>query len=74
MLIVTLINLFITSGSAQLALMAPVVVPMMMYVGIAPDVTVLRVRTHLSSALVQDGRCGTLVSLVLSYTVCMLLG
>jgi len=38
-LMVTLINLFITSGSAQWALMAPVVVPMMMYVGIAPEVT-----------------------------------
>ncbi|PAT14705.1 p-aminobenzoyl-glutamate transporter [Corynebacterium sp. NML 120412] len=38
-LMVTLINLFITSGSAQWALMAPVVVPMMMYVGVAPEVT-----------------------------------
>ena len=38
-LMVTLINLFITSGSAQWALMAPVVVPMMMYVGISPEVT-----------------------------------
>lgn len=38
-LMVTLINLFITSGSAQWALMAPVVVPMMMYVNIAPEVT-----------------------------------
>ncbi|MDY5786192.1 AbgT family transporter [Corynebacterium sp.] len=36
---VTLINLLITSGSAQWALMAPVVVPMMMYVGISPEVT-----------------------------------
>ncbi|WKK61921.1 AbgT family transporter [Corynebacterium sp. P3-F1] len=38
-LMVALINLFVTSGSAQWALMAPVVVPMMMYVGIAPEVT-----------------------------------
>lgn len=38
-LMVALLNLFITSGSAQWALMAPVVVPMMMYVGIAPEVT-----------------------------------
>ena len=38
-LMVVLINLFITSGSAQWALMAPVVVPMMMYVGVAPEVT-----------------------------------
>lgn len=38
-LLVALINLFITSGSAQWALMAPVVVPMFMYVGISPEVT-----------------------------------
>lgn len=38
-LMVALINLFITSGSAQWALMAPVVVPMMMYVGTSPEVT-----------------------------------
>ena len=38
-IMVALVNLFITSGSAQWALMAPVVVPMMMYVGIAPEVT-----------------------------------
>lgn len=38
-LMVTLINLFITSGSAQWALMAPVVVPMMMYVNVSPEVT-----------------------------------
>ena len=38
-LMVTLINLFITSGSAQWALMAPVVVPMMMYVDVSPEVT-----------------------------------
>lgn len=33
------LNIFITSGSAQWALMAPVVVPMMMYVGVSPEVT-----------------------------------
>ncbi|MDO4928947.1 MAG: AbgT family transporter [Corynebacterium sp.] len=38
-LMVAGLNLLITSGSAQWALMAPVVVPMMMYVGIAPEVT-----------------------------------
>ncbi|MDO5031288.1 AbgT family transporter [Corynebacterium sp.] len=38
-LMVALINLLLTSGSAQWALMAPVVVPMMMYVGVAPEVT-----------------------------------
>ena len=38
-LMVSVINLLLTSGSAQWALMAPVVVPMMMYVGISPEVT-----------------------------------
>ncbi|WP_423767048.1 AbgT family transporter [Corynebacterium falsenii] len=37
--LVALINLFITSGSAQWALMAPIVVPMFMYVGYSPEVT-----------------------------------
>lgn len=36
---VAVLNLFITSGSAQWALMAPVIVPMMMYVGISPEVS-----------------------------------
>lgn len=38
-LMVALLNLFITSGSAQWALMAPVIVPMMMYVGTSPEVS-----------------------------------
>jgi len=38
-IMVALLNLFITSGSAQWALMAPVIVPMMMYVGVSPEVT-----------------------------------
>ena len=38
-IMVALVNLFITSGSAQWALVAPVVVPMMMYVGTSPEVT-----------------------------------
>ncbi|MDO5670910.1 MAG: AbgT family transporter [Corynebacterium sp.] len=38
-LMVALLNLFITSGSAQWALMAPVIVPMMMYVGVSPEVS-----------------------------------
>ena len=37
--IVAALNIFITSGSAQWTLMAPVVVPMMMYVGTSPEVT-----------------------------------
>ncbi len=35
---VALLNLFITSGSAQWALMAPVVVPMLMYANVSPEV------------------------------------
>ena len=38
-ILVALLNLFITSGSAQRALMAPVIVPMLMYVGISPEVS-----------------------------------
>lgn len=38
-LLVASINLFITSGSGQWALMAPVIVPMMMYVGVSPEVS-----------------------------------
>lgn len=38
-LMVALINLVITPVSAQWALMAPIVVPMLMYVGISPEVT-----------------------------------
>ena len=37
--LVALLNLFITSGSAQWTLMAPVIVPMLMYVGTSPEVT-----------------------------------
>ncbi|MDZ5077575.1 AbgT family transporter [Nesterenkonia sp. HG001] len=38
-LLVALFNLTITSGSAQYTLMAPVLVPMLMLVGISPEVT-----------------------------------
>lgn len=38
-LLVTVLNLLITSGSAQWALMAPVIVPMMMYLGVSPEAT-----------------------------------
>lgn len=38
-LLVTLFNLMITSGSAQYTLMAPVLVPMLMLIGINPEVT-----------------------------------
>lgn len=37
--LVFMLNLVITSGSAQWALMAPVVVPIMMYLGYSPEVT-----------------------------------
>lgn len=36
-IMVALLNLLITSGSAQWALMAPVIVPMLMYIGISPE-------------------------------------
>ena len=38
-LLVAVINLLVTSGSAQWALMAPVVVPMLMYVNVSPEVS-----------------------------------
>ncbi|MBP3088771.1 AbgT family transporter [Corynebacterium sp. sy017] len=38
-LMVALLNLLITSGSAQWSLMAPIVVPMMMYIGVSPEVS-----------------------------------
>ncbi|RRO81607.1 p-aminobenzoyl-glutamate transporter [Corynebacterium bovis] len=38
-LLVTVLNLLITSGSAQWALMAPVIVPMMMFLGVSPEAT-----------------------------------
>ena len=38
-LMVALLNLLITSGSAQWALMAPIIVPMMMLVGTSPEVS-----------------------------------
>lgn len=38
-LMVAVLNLLITSGSAQWALMAPVVVPMLMYVQVTPEVS-----------------------------------
>ncbi|AQQ15764.1 p-aminobenzoyl-glutamate transport protein [Corynebacterium glaucum] len=38
-IMVAFVNLFITSGSAQWALMAPILVPMMMLVGVSPEVS-----------------------------------
>ncbi|MEH0057755.1 AbgT family transporter [Auritidibacter ignavus] len=38
-LLVAALNFFITSGSAQWTLMAPVLVPMLMLIGISPEVT-----------------------------------
>ena len=92
-LMVTLINLFITSGSAQWALMAPVVVPMMMYVDVSPEVTQMLYRigdspsniitpmspyfalalTFLQKYYKKAG-VGTLMSLALPYSMCMLVG
>lgn len=90
---VALINLFITSGSAQWALMAPVVVPMMMYVNVSPEVTQMLFRigdspsniitpmspyfalalTFLQKYYKKAG-VGTLMSLALPYSLCMLAG
>lgn len=38
-LLVTVLNFFITSGSAQYSLMAPVIVPLFLLVGVQPEVT-----------------------------------
>lgn len=38
-LFVTVLNLFITSGSAEWALVAPILVPMLMLLGVQPEVT-----------------------------------
>lgn len=38
-ILVAMLNLLITSGSAQWALMAPIVVPMMLLVGVSPEVS-----------------------------------
>ncbi|MCT1606340.1 AbgT family transporter [Nesterenkonia massiliensis] len=38
-LLVALFNFFITSGSAPYTLMAPVLVPMLMLIGVSPEVT-----------------------------------
>ena len=92
-IMVALINLFITSGSAQWALMAPVVVPMMMYVNVSPEVTQMLYRigdspsniitpmspyfalalTFLQKYYKKAG-VGTLMSLALPYSLCMLAG
>ncbi|WP_083279282.1 AbgT family transporter [Corynebacterium sp. HMSC05C01] len=92
-IMVALINLFITSGSAQWALMAPVVVPMMMYVNVSPEVTQMLFRigdspsniitpmspyfalalTFLQKYYKKAG-VGTLMSLALPYSLCMLAG
>ncbi|WP_301527130.1 AbgT family transporter [Corynebacterium variabile] len=36
---VAVLNMLVTSGSAQWALMAPVIVPMLMYIGVTPEVS-----------------------------------
>ena len=38
-IMVAVLNMLVTSGSAQWALMAPVIVPMLMYIGVAPEVS-----------------------------------
>lgn len=36
---VAVLNMLVASGSAQWALMAPVIVPMLMYIGVTPEVS-----------------------------------
>lgn len=56
--LLAILVLFITSGSAQWALMVPVVAPMMMFVNVSPEVTQKLHR----------------ISLTLPYSLCMPVG
>lgn len=90
---VAVLNLLITSGSAQWALMAPVVVPMLMYVDVSPEVAqqlfrigdsptniITPMSPYFALALTflqkyyKPAGVGTLMSLAIPYSVCMLVG
>lgn len=92
-LMVAVLNLLITSGSAQWALMAPVVVPMLMYVNVSPEVSqqlfrigdsptniITPMSPYFALALTflqkyyKPAGVGTLMSLALPYSLCMLIG
>jgi len=91
-LITTVVNLFIGSASAKWALMAPVLVPMMMQLGMSPDFTQAAYRVGDSATTiitplmpyfplivvfcqryVKGSGIGTLVSLMLPYSMALLL-
>lgn len=91
--ITTLVNLLIGSASAKWALLGPIFVPMLMHLGISPELTQAAYRVGDSSTniitplmpyfplivvfaqrYVKNTGIGTLVSLMLPYSVCFLIG
>lgn len=89
---VALLNLIITSASAKWAILAPIFVPMLMAVGIAPELTQVAFRVSDSAVnvvtpmfafypliilycqkYVKSAGIGTLSSLMLPYTVALLI-
>jgi aminobenzoyl-glutamate transport protein len=89
----TLVNLFIGSASAKWALLAPIFVPMLMQLGLAPELTQAAYRVGDSSTniitplmpyfplvvvfgqrYVKSTGIGTLVSMMLPYSVTFLVG
>ncbi|GAB3476358.1 AbgT family transporter [Nocardiopsis coralliicola] len=93
LLIICVLNLMITSGSALLTLIAPVFVPMFMLLSIPPETTMAVYRVADSTTNVispmspyfamalgflqryrRDAGIGTLLSMTLPLSVCMLIG
>ncbi|TNC87182.1 MAG: aminobenzoyl-glutamate transporter [Thalassolituus sp.] len=91
--VAALINLFVGSGSAKWALLAPVFVPMLMLVGIPPEATQVAFRIGDSSTNIitplmpyfgvvlafaqhykKDLGMGTVISMMLPYSVAFMLG
>ena len=92
-LLTALVNLLVGSASAKWALIAPVFVPMLMQLGISPDLTQAAYRVGDSSTniitplmpyfplvvlfcrrYVRDSGIGTVVALMLPYSVTLLIG
>ena len=80
---VALLNLIITSASAKWAILAPIFVPMLMAVGIAPELTQVAFRVSDSAVnvvtpmfafypLIKNAGIGTLSSMMLPYTIALL--
>ncbi len=86
------VNLFIGSSSAKWALLGPIFVPMLMQLGISPDLTQIAYRVGDSSSniitpllpyfplvvlycqrYVKDTGIGTLLSLMIPYSVCIII-